>query len=190
MKGVYDMNIGMILFFCTGALLAVFGICRILLWRWGRYESGRYDERQTADQDRAGKTAFFALMGYLAAVLFLCSLEPEAMTQVLDSLLWVGLLLGIAVYGTIAIWSNAYNFTQKKWKAAFFVLLGLAAVHLADFLDLGYVYRDGTWWYVGQVLTQQGIFVNVDFWVKLAVGLVWLYLALLVFVRKKLNERE
>jgi len=184
------MDIGMMLLFCVGALLAVFGICRMLLWRWDRYESGRYDERQTADQARAGKIAFFALMGYLAAVVLFRMLEPEGMTLLLDSLLWAGLLLGIAVYGTIAIWTNAYNFTQKKWKAAFLCLLGLAAVHLADFLDLGYVYRDGAWWYVGQVLTQQGIFVNVDFRVKLAVGLVWLYLALLVFVRKKLNERE
>ena len=184
------MNIWMILLCCIGALAAVFGTCRILLWRWERYEGGRYDERQSADQDKAGKTAFFVLMGYLAAVQLLRMLELEEMTQVMDSLLWVGLLLGIVVYGTIAIWTNAYNFTQKKWKAAILGLLGLAAVHLADFVDLGYVYRDGTWWYVGQVLTQRGIFVNVDFWVKLVVGLVWLYLALLVFVRKKLNERE
>lgn len=184
------MNIGMILLCCIAALAFVFGGCCILLWRWDCYESGRYDERQTADQDRAGKTAFFALMGYLAAVQLLRMLNLEGMTQMLDSLLWVGLLLGIAVYGTIAIWTNAYNFTQKKWKAVVLGLLGLAAVHLADFVDLGYVYRDGTWWYVGQILTQRGIFVNVDFRVKLIVGLVWLYLALLVFVRKKLNEKE
>ena len=190
MKGVYIMNIWMILLWCIGALTAVFGGCRILLWRWDRYESRRYVERQTADQDRAGKTAFFALMGYLATVQLLRMLTLEGIAQAMDSLLWIGLLLGIAVYGTIAIWTNAYNFTQKKWKAAFLGLLGLAVVHLADFVDLGYVYRDGTWWYVGQVLTQHGIFVNVDFWVKLVVGLVWLYLALLVFVRKKLNERE
>lgn len=184
------MNTWMILLCCIGALSAVFGGCRLLLWRWDRYESGRYDERQTADQDRAGKTAFLVLMGYLAAVQLLRMLDPEVMTQLLDSLLWMGLLLGIAIYGTIAIWANAYNFTQKKWKAAFIGLLGLAAVHLVDFVDIGYVYRFGTWWHTGQIITQRGIFVNVDYRVKLVVGLVWLYLALLVFIRKKLNERE
>lgn len=173
-----------------GVLAAVFCLCRFLIWRWTAYEGGRYDERQVADQDRAGKTAFAVLMGYLAVIQILRMLELPVSVQNIDSLLWIGLLLGIAVYGTITIWTNAYHVMQKKGKTVIFVLLGLAAVHLADFIDLGYVYREGTWWYVGTVLSQRGIFVNVDAWVKLAVGLVWLYLAFLVFVRRKLNERE
>lgn len=180
-----------LIFLCGScALVAIFAICRFLIWRWEHYEDISHDERQQADQQKAGNAAFCALMVYLAVVQLLRMLDPDQMTQVTDSLLWVGLLLGIAVYGTIAIWTNAYHFTQKKRKAVILVLLGLAAVHLADFMDIGYVYRQGKWWYTGQVLTQRGIFVNVDFRVKLIVGLVWLYLALLAFVRKKLNERE
>jgi len=173
-----------------GVLAAVFCLCRLLIWRWNAYEGGKYDERQIADQDRAGKTAFGVLMAYLAVIQILRMLELPVSIQNIDSLLWIGLLLGISVYGTIAIWTNAYNVMQKKGKTVIFILLGLAAVHLADFIDLGYVYREGSWWYVGTVLSQRGIFVNVDAWVKLAVGLVWLYLALLMLIRGKLNERE
>ncbi len=171
-------------------LALVFGVCRFLIWRWTAFEGGKYDERQVADQDRAGKTAFAVLLGYLAVIQILRMLDLQFTVETYDSLLWIGILLGIAVYGTITIWTNAYNFVQKKWKTVIFVLLGLAVVHLSDFIDLGYVYRNGTWWQVGTIISQGGIFLHVDYRIKLIVGLVWLYLALLVVIRRKLDERE
>ena len=175
---------------CMGVLAAVFGLCRLLIWRWNAYEGGAYDERQVADQNRAGKVSFFTLMVYLSVLQLLRMLALEGIENAMDTLIWVGLLLGIAVYGTIAIWTNGYNVMQKKGKWTILILLALAAVHLADFIDIGYVYRQGQWWFVGTVLRQGGIFGNVDFRVKLVVGLVWLYLAVLVFIRRKLDERE
>lgn len=159
----------------AGALAAVFALSLVLIRRWENWEP-RYDERQQTAQGRAGKSAFGVVMVYLAVLLLLPMFNQELTVQVYNTALWAGVLLGAAVYATIAIWTDAYAGRWFRWQIAVPCLFVLAGLHLYDFVD--------------GVIIMSGILVDVDFRVKLAVGVLDLYLAVLVFVRAKLNERE
>ena len=163
----------------VAVLAAIFGLCRYLIWRWENYEDLSHDERQQADQQKAGKAAFYALMGYLALLMVLGIMRWPDVVDVqyaMYGLIWIGFLLGIGVYSTITIWTDDYNLLRKKWKAAVAVLLALAALHLWDFVDAVY--------------TQSGIFVRVPYWVKLTWGMLLVYLAVLVLLRRVIPEKE
>ena len=163
----------------AAVLAATFGLCRWLIWRWENYEDLSHDERQQADQQKAGRAAFYALMGYLVLLMMLGGMRwPDAVDvpYAMYGLIWIGFILGVGVYGTITVWMDVCNLLRKKWKAAVALMLALAGLHLWDFLDFVY--------------TQSGIFVRVPYWVKLAWGMVLAYLALLVLLRRLIPEKE
>ena len=163
----------------AAVLGVVFCLCRYLIWHWDHYEDLSHDERQQADQQKAGKAAFATLMVYLALLMVLGTMRwPEVVDipYVMYGLIWIGFILGIGVYGTITIWTEAYSFLRKRWKTVVIVLTALSALHLWDFTDFVY--------------TQSGIFFRVPYWVKLGWGMVLAYLALLVLLRRVIAEKE
>lgn len=170
------MKFQYILLLSIGIFAAVFGLCRFLVWRWENYESAGDDERQLEVQGKAAKAAFGILLAYFIGVLALRLFQLELSAEDYDSVLWLGVMLGVAVYSTITIWLDAYAGLRVRWRIVVVVLLALSGLLLGDLLD--------------GVLTLHGPFVHVNFWLKIAAGVFFLYLALLVLVRMKLNEKE
>lgn len=159
-----------------GSFAVIFSLCRALIWKWENYENYKNDERQAANQGKAGKTAFTVVMLYLITVLLLRFLEWETEQETFDSLLWLGVLFGAGVYATITIWTDAYTWLRTKWKTVVTCLMVCAALHLYDYFD--------------GVVVQWSNFTNLAYWLKMAAGVFFLYLALLVYIRMKVNERE
>lgn len=153
-----------------GVLAVVFAVCRGLIWRWEHTEQTNYDERQMAAQGKAGKTAFVFLLIYLAVLMLLPFLGQELSADGYNTAICMGILLGGAVYATLAIWTDAYA-GRMKWQAVVLVLLALGVLMLYDYLD--------------GVVSMRGIFAWMEHWVRFAAGVVSFYLALILFAHKK-----
>ena len=169
------MKVWIIFGMTVGALAGVFALCRWLIRRWESGADG-CDERQGIARGKAGRVAFLFLMAYLVGFLILRLLGLSITDEALDAALWLGLLLGGAVYSTIAVWMDAWLGLYKKWKNVVIALVAAAAVLLWDYLD--------------GVIWMRGLFLNQSPWLGLIAGVFCLYLALLLTVRMRPDGEE
>ncbi len=169
------MKVWIIFGLTAGDLAGVFAGCRWLIQRWEDGDDG-CDERQRIARGRAGRAAYLFLMAYLGGFLILRLLGLSITDEGLDTALWLGLLLGGAVYSTIAVWMDAWLGLYKKWKNEVIGLLIAAAVLLWDYLD--------------GVIRMGGLFVNQTPWLGLIAGTFCLYLALLLTIRMRVNAED
>ncbi len=138
------------------------GLAGYLIW-WlacGRKCGRKYDERQIAAQGRAAKAAFFTNLIYTAACIAVFT-AMEAPSAVVQTALFLGLLLSVGVYAVVCILRDAYfNLSDSPRKTL--ILLGVLAA--IQFLN---VWRN---------FPERGLFSNgepvVMVWMPLMTGAV------------------
>ena len=133
-------------FFATGAVIGcLVGGCLMvillaLMTKGKRMESPKYDERQELERGRGYRHAFFVMLLYMFALLFVYNFFARSILD-LTILLGFGLILGIAVYAIYCIWHEAYFALNQKATTVMilFGCMGLfnLAIFVFRFLDSG-----------------------------------------------------
>lgn len=108
-------------------LAAIFVLSKLVIaWHKNREEPD-YDERQLAARGHASSAAFLLTAVYFTVVVLLRIFGMEFSLDAYDSIVWLGLLIGMNVYVTICILEDAYvRLTEKaKTNGILFLVVGL-----------------------------------------------------------------
>lgn len=114
----------------TGAIIAIvdgFFITKKLLTING--QKRQYDERQTLNRGIALKYSFFTLLGYNALVCLLAFFDVRFPVSI-GILLFFGILLGLGIFTTIAIWKDCYFALNEKKRSLFLLFTSVILINL------------------------------------------------------------
>lgn len=140
-------------------LLALYGMCRLLLWWDGKREE-RYDERQKEAQGRAYRMAFWVGIVYLFAAMFLTQIGLSVATWLL---MFLGLMLMFMTYRFCCLLLKVGNPIFRNPKESLvcdLILIGISAVDL---------FRGLAGWFGSGVMDSQ-------FWFDMILGICFIVL--------------
>lgn len=112
---------------------ALFAFLVIKLIRKATHQEGtwcRYDERQQAARGKGYKYAFYTVLILNALAMFWYSISETAGDPFTHAVFLVIMLIGILVYVSYAIWSNAYIGTNETFRSSLILVGAVSLLNL------------------------------------------------------------